>query len=645
MNLFTLAGEIAIKYEDAETAIDNITEKARTLSGTFTAIGNEADTSGEKLNNKNSAFHSASVWLGNMLTELTQKAARLAMNLTGIGFDFNASMEMYQAQFSALLNSEEKAEGLVASIQELAKVSPLGMEGLAKNTVSLLSAGVKLENIMPTLEMLGNLALGDPAKMDSITRAYYQMMNKGKLYAQEINQFTEAGVPLIELLNKYGGERFADGTWYAQMQKDAKSFVVTAEEINNAFLAATSEGGDWYQFMDTMMTTYAGILDRTKEEGKETLGAFFQPFFDVAKEDVLPKITESLGAFQEWITDNKDDIAALATTLGEVAVMAFDGLLDLFKFVTENPEAVGDAFTVIGAAITTALASSHPYMAALATVISGYTSLKLIQQELEESTFQSFYFDGNNDGITEDHLVLLQRYIEAMREYEELQATFNESGGERIDLIQPLTQAKRVIDALEPIVNPKDSSLKYGDILLNNYKMWLDFAGKSGWVDVLEPGSTENWREILVKVSGDSESQMQSDLDAMDLSTSVKVNPDYSSMNRTILQQMQMATGNYDGSHASGLDYVPFDGYRAILHRGETVLNAEAASAWRSGQTGDTGRVEAALGRVESLLQQIISNTGAGQTVVLDSGILVGQIAQQMDTQLGMIGNRRGRGN
>ena len=30
-----------------------------------------------------------------------------------------------------------------------------------------------------------------------------------------------------------------------------------------------------------------------------------------------------------------------------------------------------------------------------------------------------------------------------------------------------------------------------------------------------------------------------------------------------------------DGSHANGLDYVPFDGYRAVLHRGERVLTAE----------------------------------------------------------------------
>ena len=37
--------------------------------------------------------------------------------------------------------------------------------------------------------------------------------------------------------------------------------------------------------------------------------------------------------------------------------------------------------------------------------------------------------------------------------------------------------------------------------------------------------------------------------------------------------------------HASGLDFVPRDNYLARLHYGETVLNKEAAQAWRSGQT------------------------------------------------------------
>ena len=38
--------------------------------------------------------------------------------------------------------------------------------------------------------------------------------------------------------------------------------------------------------------------------------------------------------------------------------------------------------------------------------------------------------------------------------------------------------------------------------------------------------------------------------------------------------QLQMLEDYVNGSHASGLAYVPYDNYRAVLHRGETVLNA-----------------------------------------------------------------------
>ena len=36
-------------------------------------------------------------------------------------------------------------------------------------------------------------------------------------------------------------------------------------------------------------------------------------------------------------------------------------------------------------------------------------------------------------------------------------------------------------------------------------------------------------------------------------------------------------------SHATGLNYVPFDGYPAILHRGEAVLTSAEARVWRNG--------------------------------------------------------------
>ncbi len=88
-------------------------------------------------------------------------------------------------------------------------------------------------------------------------------------------------------------------------------------------------------------------------------------------------------------------------------------------------------------------------------------------------------------------------------------------------------------------------------------------------------------------------------------------------------------------SFAGGLDYVPMDSYVARLHKGEAVLDKTEAEVWRGGGSG----------RIEALLSQLVANTSGGQQIVLESGVLVGQIASQMDARLGTISSRKGRGN
>jgi hypothetical protein len=43
-----------------------------------------------------------------------------------------------------------------------------------------------------------------------------------------------------------------------------------------------------------------------------------------------------------------------------------------------------------------------------------------------------------------------------------------------------------------------------------------------------------------------------------------------------------------DGSNADGLYYVPFDGYISELHKGEAVLTATEAAAWRAGKNSES---------------------------------------------------------
>ena len=52
----------------------------------------------------------------------------------------------------------------------------------------------------------------------------------------------------------------------------------------------------------------------------------------------------------------------------------------------------------------------------------------------------------------------------------------------------------------------------------------------------------------------------------------------------------------YDGSHAGGLGYVPYDGYLAQLHKGEMVLTAGQAAMLRNSQGGvTTGQLQQAV--------------------------------------------------
>lgn len=56
-------------------------------------------------------------------------------------------------------------------------------------------------------------------------------------------------------------------------------------------------------------------------------------------------------------------------------------------------------------------------------------------------------------------------------------------------------------------------------------------------------------------------------------------------LNESEKQRIIAAGGSYyepvDGSHAGGLKYVPFDGYRAELHTGEAVLTAQENRVWQ----------------------------------------------------------------
>lgn len=72
-------------------------------------------------------------------------------------------------------------------------------------------------------------------------------------------------------------------------------------------------------------------------------------------------------------------------------------------------------------------------------------------------------------------------------------------------------------------------------------------------------------------------------------------------------------TGGGNG-HATGLNYVPYDEYPAVLHQGEAVLNAVQARAWRSGE-GTNGNINQEVTDVLLMILEAIQEGNSKETV------------------------------
>ena len=116
-----------------------------------------------------------------------------------------AGAEKNQVAFSVLLKSGDKAKALLGDLQKWANVSPFGMESATAGAKRLLAFGVAAKDIIGTLNRLGDASMGDAEILDRLTLAYGKISAKGVASMEELNQLTEAGVPIIQTLaDQYG---------------------------------------------------------------------------------------------------------------------------------------------------------------------------------------------------------------------------------------------------------------------------------------------------------------------------------------------------------------------------------------------------------------------------------------------------------
>lgn len=648
--MFKLFGTIAINSSVADETIDATMEKVDNLNRSLQGSSQQANStaryygSGSALSRAWSGFGRTAEKIGKYVFDFGKKWGTA-------GFEYNSMMEQYKAEFKTMRGwTEEEANAFMQELETFAIDTPLQLADIASGASTLFGSGFKDNEIIPTLQMLGDVVLGDTDKFQRMIKAFSQVDMFGKLRAQEAYQMLDSMVPIYELLSNYYG---VDESAIPDMQKNG---AISAKDVALAMSMATSETGRYFNAMDIKMGTWAGQVEKITDLTQKTAGAFTLPFFEEAKSEVLPQMYELLTEFNGWITENQTTLSEWAEFAGNATTKVLGGALDAFKYVVENQEAVSAAFTAITGALVTGLVKAHPYISALTLVAGWFGYSKDLDKQLQQTNFDEYVTSGPfglAEPYSDEDKRLLQDWIDASKEYNAFasddansyqnifgarQWRTDEAKKQGDALIEKINEAKKIVDEANPVIR-------------QNYQHWLDYKDK-------EAGEDLGYLDVVVEISDDSEGNMQSQLDSMDLNATVDVTanlaPYYnaiSSIKNNMIQGAMQGLGSMyyslpDGvpSHAKGLDFVPRDGYLARLHYGEAVLNRSTADMLRGGGMGNTSRVEALLQDVLSGIRQIAGNTSTGQTLALDTGVLVGQITPMIDRRLGTISNRKGRG-
>jgi tape measure domain-containing protein len=274
----------------------------------------------------------------------------------GAFFELGMNMEENRAKFEVLLGSAAKGNKMISDLNKMADITPFENGDLIKNSETMLAFGISAKKILPTLDMIGNVSMGNKEKLQGLTLAYSQVSSTGRLMGQDLLQMINQGFnPLLIMSQKTGKSM-------AQLKDDMEKGKISFAMVENAFKTATAEGGQFHGMMDKMSETGRGKLSTF-------MGNLKAKLTEVA-ERLNPLIVKIMN-FAIAAVANFDKIGNIIWTILLPIRALFTGLSTIFNFFNKNRGALV-AFVAI-----LAIYNIITWQAALAT--KGWTIATILQ--------------------------------------------------------------------------------------------------------------------------------------------------------------------------------------------------------------------------------------------------------------------------
>lgn len=373
-----------------------------------------SDTHNAAMKRANSTMSSQSRIAGELKNQIANvysiyTVERFVRGLYTIGGEF----QKQRIALTSILGDSMKAETIFNRIKDLAVVSPFQFKELASYTKQLSAYSIPYEELYDTTKRLADISAGVGVDMGRIILAYGQVRSAAFLRGQELRQFTEAGIPLVDELakrfTKLTGVVTSAGDVFDKISRKEVSFGM----VKDVLWDLTNEGGKFYNMQEALAESLAGKWSN------------LQDAWDVMMADIAESNSGVLSDSLELLTDLMKHWEAVAAILGilvgvygsyKTAVIAVNVVekanlkIEAIQSIVNRARAIKGltsatkAQTVAQWALNAAM-KANPWMiaiTAIGTLVSLYMALGDKTKSLSEKTRElNIEFEKNIENIKE----------------------------------------------------------------------------------------------------------------------------------------------------------------------------------------------------------------------------------------------------
>lgn len=170
-----------------------------------------------------------------------------------------AEFELQRVSLGAIIQDQTRANQLFSEIKAFALKSPLKILDLTKYTKQVAAYRIETDKLFDTTKRLADVSVGLGVDMGRLVLAYGQVKAASYLRAAEIRQFTEAGIPLLELLAEKFTELQGSAVSTEEVMDKVSKRMVSFGMVEEIFKDMTDAGGIFYNMQEKQSQTLYGM--------------------------------------------------------------------------------------------------------------------------------------------------------------------------------------------------------------------------------------------------------------------------------------------------------------------------------------------------------------------------------------------------